>query len=303
MSKSALVIINPVAGQEEADHYEKEIKEILTTEYSKIDVKYTSEEGDATRFAKSGAEDAVDLVVALGGDGTVNEVVNGLAPLERPPLLGIIPMGTVNDLARSLNIPLDADDAIKLLIRGAKKAIDVGLVNDRYFTNFIIIGHAAKAIHEVESSEKSKLGSFAYFIEVAKKIAEDSTFQAKIEMDQENWEGELALLIIGLIDSLGGMKSILADVSRADGAFHLLLLKELNVSKVMNMTPAMLSGKISKSDNVDLFTSKEIKVSSLNQELVESDLDGEKGPELPIDLKIFPKHLNIITGLTSSTVK
>lgn len=297
MNKSAVVIINPVSGQEEAADHEEIIKEVLANEYSSIEVKHTKGEGDATRIASSAAEDDVELVVALGGDGTVNEVVNGLAPFDHPPLLGIIPMGTVNDLARSLNIPLNAPDAIKLLTNGSKKEIDVGLANDRYFTNFIIIGHAATAIHEVGSDEKSKLGSFAYFIEVAKKIADGETFQAKVEMPNGNWEGEAAILIIGLIDSLGGMDSILTDVELGDSDFHLLILKELTMTKVMSMTPAMFSGNIRNSENVDYFTSNEIKVSAKDDQVNGSDLDGEKGPELPINLSILPKHLTVLTGL------
>lgn len=297
MSKSAVVIINPTAGQEKAVDYEDEIKDILKKEYSSIEIKHTEGADDATRFARSAAEQAVNLVVALGGDGTVNEVVNGLAPFDHPPLLGIIPMGTVNDLARSLNIPLQAADAIKLLASGTEIKIDVGLANNRYFTNFIIIGHAATAIHEVSSDEKSKLGSFAYFIEVAKKIADDKKFQTKIKMENENWEGNVAILIIALIDSLGGMKSILPDVELGDGYFHLLALNELTMAKVMNMTPAMLSGSIIDSKNVDYFTSKEIKVSTVDNKAIDSDIDGEKGPQLPIELSILPKHLTILTGV------
>lgn len=297
MNKSALIIINPTAGQEEACNYEELIKAKLQESYSEIHIKYTEREGDATSFAKEAAEQRVNLVVALGGDGTVNETVNGLAPFDDPPVLGIIPMGTVNDLARSLNIPLQPEDAIELLVNGVEKKVDVGLAENRYFTNFLIIGNASKAIHEVDSNEKSKLGSFAYFIEVAKKIAKDETFRAKVEMPEDSWQGEAAIVIIGLIDSLGGIDSILTDTKLGDGMFHILVIKEFNLSKLLNMTPDMLKGKIKNSNNVESFTSSQVKVTALNQSIEHSDIDGEKGPKLPIEVKIFPRHLTIRTGL------
>lgn len=299
MKKSSMIIINPVAGKEDAEKYEDMIKKTVETKYDNILVKYTEGEGDASKFAKAAAKDNFDLIISVGGDGTVNETVNGLAEFEHPPILGIIPMGTVNDLARALNIPLEPEKAVELLVTGIEKKIDIGIVNNRTFTNILGVGKATKAIHDVNSDDKAKLGSLAYAISIAKEIIGDDIFPVKLEMDEEDWEGDVSVIIVGLIDSLGGFKFPLVDVEVGDGMFHIFAIKRLNVSKLIKMAPSLTLGKIKNSENVKYFKSKKIKIKALNNNKYESDIDGEKGPELPLELKILPKHLGVISGMTS----
>lgn len=295
MEKFAMVIINPSSGKEEAKKYEKEIKESLKEEYENVTVKHTSGEGDATKFAKRAGEEKFDLVVALGGDGTVNETVNGLASFENPPNLGIVPLGTVNDLSKALNIPQDPKQAIKLLISGKQMEIDVGLANERYFTNILGIGRAAKAIHDVDSEEKSNLGALAYAIAIGKEALKDDIFSVEIQTDTENWEGDVSVILIALIDSLGGLKFILPDKEVGDGIFHIFAIKRLNVSQLMKMGSSLVLEDIKQSENVKYFKSKNVSIEALDGYNHGSDLDGEKGPELPINLKIYSNHLTVIS--------
>lgn len=294
MKKSAMVIINPTSGKEQAPNYEEILKKTLKEQYSNVVIQHTKDEGDATRFAKEAGQEQYDLVVSLGGDGTVNETVNGLAGFDHPPVLGIIPMGTVNDLARSLNIPMDPEKAIELLIKGQQKTVDIGQVNGRYFTNVLGIGNATKAVHDVEIKEKSKLGVLAYIKAIANEILEDYVFPIKLDMDDQSWEGDVAVVLVALIDSLGGNKSVFSDVEKGDGHFHIFAIKRLNFSKLVNMAPALLSGAIEKSENVEYFVSKTINIKALNNQKQESDIDGEKGPDLPLELKVLPRRLTVI---------
>ena len=295
MGKSAMVIINPSSGKEEAGEYEKEIRESLKERYENVTVKHTSGEGDATKFAKKAGEEKFDLVVALGGDGTVNETVNGLASFENPPKLGIVPMGTVNDLSKALNIPGNPNKAIELLTSGREKKIDVGIANERYFTNILGIGRAAKAIHEVDSEEKSKLGAIAYGIAIGKETLKDDVFSVEIKTDDGEWEGDVSVIIIALIDSLGGLKSVLPEKVIGDGVFHVLAIKRLNISELMNMGSSLVFEDIKESDNVNYFKSKNVSIKALDEYNHGSDVDGEEGPDLPIDLKIYPHHLTVIS--------
>ncbi|MDR4200793.1 YegS/Rv2252/BmrU family lipid kinase, partial [Bacillus altitudinis] len=121
--------------------------------------------GDATQAAENAAQRDFDLIVAAGGDGTINEVVNGLAPLEKRPKLGIIPVGTTNDFARALGIPregvLKATDAI---IDGVAKPLDIGKVNGHYFINIAGGGRLTELTYEVPSKLKTMLGQLAYYL-------------------------------------------------------------------------------------------------------------------------------------------
>ena len=297
MKKSALVIINPSSGKEQATEYEELIKETIQDTYSQITVKYTEGEGDATCFAKEAAESNYDLVVSLGGDGTVNETVNGLAPFTNPPKLGIIPMGTVNDLAHSLNVPMKPDDAIKLLVSGTETKIDIGVANDTiYFTNILGIGSAAKAIHQVDSAEKSKLGSLAYLKAIGKEVLDDQPFPIKFVMEESTWEGDVSVVLISLIDSLGGIKTIVNEVEIGDGNFHIFTFKHLNLTELAKMTPSIVMGNLKESENVHYFKTRQVNITTSADETLESDIDGEQGPNLPLDLKVLPQHITIISN-------
>jgi len=297
MEKSAVIIINPSSGREKALEYEEKIKSTIKIDYPNLSVKYTEGEGDATRFAGDAGENRIDLVVSVGGDGTVNEIVNGLAGFENPPILGIIPLGTVNDFARSFNIPFQPEEAIELLIKGVQKKADIGIANDKYFTNILGVGNPVEAVHNVDSDEKLKIGSLAYVKAIASEMLDDTIFPIRLEMDEIDWEGNVAVLLVALIDSLGGMKFILSDVDKGDGNFHIFAIEKLNIPELINMAPSLILGDISNSENVKYFKSKNLKIRTLNHDYRESDIDGEKGPELPLELKVLPKHLTIISGI------
>lgn len=295
MRKSAMIIINPSAGKEKAASYEDVVKKELGNKYTDIVVKYTKGEGDATKFAVNAAKNKFDLVVSLGGDGTVNETVNGLVRFDIPPRLGIIPLGTVNMLARVLNIPTNANKAIELLSNDYYKEIDVGLANDKYFTNVLAIGEAAKAVYDVDVEEKTKFGFIAYIRAVVEKIMDDDIFPVKLKMDTEEWEGKVAVVVIGLLDSLIGFKSLLSNDDINNGIMHVVAIKSLNIPKLIGMTPALALGKMKDSDNFEYFQTKTLEVETLSNVKQMSNIDGDEGPELPIKIKVLPRHLKIIS--------
>lgn len=294
MKKSAMIIINPTAGKETAASYEEKVKEELELIYNSVLVKHTEGEGDAAKFAREGCEEKVDLVVCLGGDGTVNETVNGLASFENPPLLGIIPLGTVNNLAKALNIPVEPESSIELLKSENYKKIDVGLVNGKYFTNTLGIGPAATAIYDVDIEEKTKFGPLAYVMAVGKEILKDDIFPVRLEMDQETWEGEIAVIIIALLDSVGGLKSVLEDVEIGDGKMHIFAIKSLNVSKLIGLTPSLVFGSITDSKNVEYFQTNKLKLDTLDNNKYKSNIDGDEGPKLPLEIRILPRRIRVI---------
>ena len=156
--KKCMVIINPSSGKEKASEYEKKI--IGQLHNYEVIVKETEGEKDATRFAKMACDEQYDAVILVGGDGTLNEGINGIAEQPHRPVVGVVPLGTVNDFARALDISLDPDEAIALLGGKTTKA-DIGKVNDHYFTNVIAIGLLAEAVGDVSVEQKTSLGSLA----------------------------------------------------------------------------------------------------------------------------------------------
>lgn len=294
MEKSVMIIINPSAGKEEAVSYGERVREELKHNYTKLIERHTKGEGDAEEFACEACEGGFDLVVCLG-DGTVNETVNGLAGFQKRPLLGIIPLGTVNNLAGALNIPDEPEKAIELLKSEHYKEIDVGLVNGKYFTNSLGIGNVARAVYDVEVEEKTKLGTIAYVKAVGKKILKDDVFSVRLEMDEETWEGEIAVIIITLLDSIGGFKSIAPEVGIGDGKMHVFVVRNLNLSKLIAITPYLVTGSISDSQNIEYFQTENIKIKTPDGNQYKCNMDGDEGPKLPLEIKVLPRHLRVIS--------
>ena len=296
MGKSAMVIINPSSGKEKAAEYEDRIKEVLQANYDEIEIQHTEGKGDATRFAQDAGRRGFDLVVSLGCDGTVNETINGLATQDNPPTLGIIPMGTVNDFARAMGIPLVPEEAIDFLGSAEARRVDIGKVNDHYFSNIVAVGNIAEAIHNVESEEKSRFGPFAYLIASVKELADGSTFEVDLEIDGKNWTGEVSQLAIALTSSLGGFNIVFPDAKIDDGLLHGMAIKKLDLAEAVKLTPTIIAGQLSESDNVEYFTAKTVIVKEGAESKIGSDIDGEQGPKLPLEIKVMPGHLKVLSG-------
>jgi lipid kinase YegS len=179
--------------------------------------------GDATNFAYHGASEGVDAVVALGGDGTVNEVVNGLASHDVP--LGIIPLGTANDFARQVGIPLDPDAAMRLVLERSPMRIDVGELNGRRFLNVSTAGIGAEATAETPPEAKEALGALAYAITGARKLAELQPIAARITGPGFELETTFLVLAVGNGRSTGGGTLLTPGASLTDGLLDLCVVE------------------------------------------------------------------------------
>ena len=150
-----LIIINPVSGGGAARRYALDLQWKLSTLFETIEIKFTRGEGDATRFAKNACERGFDAVFCMGGDGTVNETVNGIAQGEFSCTFGFIPVGTVNDMSRALGIHQNPTQAIRRIDINETRTIDIGRCNDRYFCNNIAAGVIPKVVDEVTPRKKA----------------------------------------------------------------------------------------------------------------------------------------------------
>ncbi len=294
MTKKALIILNPSSGKNRAKEYEGQIVQILKQEYDQVQVEYTKGAGDGTKLAGMACDENYDLVVSMGGDGTVNEVINGLALKESRPPYGIIPLGTVNDLSKALNISQDPEEAMKMMLTGTMKAIDIGKVNDHYFGNVAAVGRVPEAIHEVSGEEKSRLGPLAYYIKGVQRILEKETFSVRLSFDEVEWEGEIAAIIMGLTKSLGVFKKVFPKAEVDDGLLHVMILRDFSLIETLKMTPNLLTENLEDSENIIYMTVKKIRVEAMGEKEYTSDIDGDEGPDLPLDVEVLPKFLRVL---------
>ncbi|MDC9229141.1 YegS/Rv2252/BmrU family lipid kinase, partial [Clostridioides difficile] len=151
------------------------------------------------------AEEAVrnrfDLVVAAGGDGTINEVINGIAEKEYRPKVGIIPTGTTNDFARALHVPRDVIKATKIIAAGQSVAMDIGKANETYFINIGGRGRLTELTYDVPSRLKTMLGQLAYYLKGIEMLPSLKATKVKVEYDQGVFEEEVMFFLLGLTNS------------------------------------------------------------------------------------------------------
>ncbi|WP_347551056.1 diacylglycerol kinase family protein [Pseudalkalibacillus hwajinpoensis] len=289
--KQAMLIINPSSGKEQAMDFENETVSILEKNHVDVTVKYTEKEGDAIRFASAACENHFDTVVAMGGDGTINEAVNGLAKEVERPDFGFIPLGTVNDFARALGIPMQPKKALEVLSQQHTKPVDIGKINDRYFMNVLAVGAIAEAVYDVSPEQKSKFGPLAYMIEGARALKDKAPFDLTVTYDGKVWDGEAYLMLVALTNSVGGIEKFAEQAEVNDGYFHVFILKELSLPQVFKIIPDLFSGKLQGNAQVEYFPVANLKVES-EQKLV-VNIDGDEGVPIPFEAKVLHNELNI----------
>lgn len=288
----AMIIVNPSSGKEEALEHLRNVEEMLQTKGYEVTVNETAKELDATHFCISACKASYDLVVSIGGDGTLHETINGLIDQDHHPKLGVIPLGTVNDFARALQIPLLPEKAIQTLNSSSTKKVDLGRINEQLFANVVAVGSLAESLSSVTSEEKSKLGAVAYLKEGIKGLVDNPAHPLVIRHDGLTWEGDSPLFLAALTSSVGGFENLAPDAAVDDGLIHCFIIKDLNILNTITVSISLLLGNLKEHKDVIYFTAKQVSVSSM--EPVRTNVDGEEGPSLPIELRVIPRHIQVI---------
>ncbi|HAQ07805.1 MAG TPA: sphingosine kinase [Bacillus bacterium] len=294
--KKAIIIVNPSSGKEKARDYAEKTENILSNQYSDIVTRLTESEGDAASFAREACQEGVTAVIVMGGDGTVNEAINGISDQTHRPRLGIVPLGTINDFARALDIPLEPYEAISILKTQSTKSVDIGKINDAYFANVLAVGALAEASYNVTAEQKTRFGPLAYFMESAKSFLGTETIQLRVEHEKGSWEGESFLLLAALTNSVGGFETLAPDAEVNDGKLHVFIVKQFSFPKIAKIIPSLLKGDLKESEEVEYVLTSFLNVSSTTDHMV--NIDGEEGQPLPFSANVLPGHLNVFVPET-----
>lgn len=290
--KKALLVVNPSSGGERAPEFRDLAQAKLEEFFDQVHIKETQKGGDACQFAKEAAREGFDSVFVMGGDGTVNEGISGLAKEEYRPNFGFFPLGTVNDLARALGIPLDPAQAIKQFDPNRKRPLDIGQVNDSYFMNVVAISAIPQAINNVDPDEKTRYGKMAYFINGFKELINNQRYKFQIQLDGETKEIASTTILIGLTNSIGGFETLLPNAKVDDGLLHLLYLKDSHFLDTVSAIPQLMGGVTEGSNSLGYETFKEGEIKLLDGNL-QINIDGDEGDSLPIRISVLPSHLSV----------
>ncbi len=287
-----MVIYNPSSGKEEARKYKDRTLEVLQSiGYTTVE-KETRQKDDATAFAVSACNEQYDFLVALGGDGTISEVINGLAQQPYRPLFTFIPLGTVNDFARAVGIPLEPSLAIEALKMDNIEYVDIGKIGDKYFINVVAIGDIASNIAETTIEQKTKYGSLAYLMSGAKALINHEEVEMVIQHDQGVWRGKTILVLVALTNSVGGFKNLVNSAKINDGKLHVFVIKQSSIVSLARLGAKLVLGNLGEDEEVESFTTKSLRIEA-DRELF-CNVDGEQGSCTPLDIEVYTKYLKML---------
>lgn len=242
MSQSLVVVVRPHASAEQMDALRDAVK-MLRAAGHEVSARVTFEEGDGERFAREAADAGVDVVVAAGGDGTINEVVNGLGGALRRPRFAVVPLGTANDFAVGLGVPPETADAMRVAVEGRARRVDLPSVNDRYFINVSTGGFGAEATEQAAAESKRMLGAWAYVVTGARQFVDLKPVAGVFEADGRILsEGDFLLFAVGNARQTGGGSMLTPRAELDDGRLDLLVVRAVPRLDFLSMLPDLRAG-------------------------------------------------------------
>lgn len=295
--KKMFFVYNPNAGKGAIKPHLSDILEKFSKAGYEIRILPTKKAKEATR-AVAELKDSVDMICCSGGDGTLNEVVNGLMQREDKDItIGYIPAGTTNDFARSLNISLDMLWAAERILYGKSFACDIGRFNDRYFTYVAAFGLFTDVSYDTDQMLKNMLGHTAYVIEALKKLADIKSYHMRITFDGHTIDDNFVIGLISSCKSIGGFKSPALDSSMDDGYFEITLIKESQMGmSLQDLITNLAAGDVSINNSEQIITRKAsyLKIESFDK--VAWSIDGEYGgnPSI-VEIENLNKAIRIMT--------
>lgn len=295
MKKQVLLLYNPKSGNRQIiSELDNIIEKVQRLGYE-ITIHRSSEKGDITQYIIEKVKvSQVDLILVSGGDGTINECVTGIMQKGLDIPLGILPLGTANDLAVGLEITGNIEELLEHIEYGIPKRIDVGKINEQYFINIAAIGLFSGVSHTIDKELKKKFGKFAYYMEALKQVSNFKSLEVRLEYDSNEIISKYTLILILNGTGAGGFKRLAKKASLEDGMLDIICIKEVPVYKVPELFLNIINGKYENNEYVDYIQTDRIGITSIQPCEQKIDIDGEIGPKLPIDIEIISKAITVL---------
>ena len=273
MNKKLLLILNPTSGQKKANRYIINIVSLFTAAGYDCTLHVTRYSGDAAEYVRGNAE-YFSMIVCVGGDGTLNEVITGLIDCGSNIPIGYIPSGSTNDFANSLGLSKNVMQAARDILKGVPRPYDVGCFNGRCFSYIASFGAFTKVSYDTPQTLKNSFGHFAYVMESIKEIPELKPIHAKVTANGETYEDDYIFGSISNSTSVAGLLTLDPElVNLSDGLLEVLLVKNPeNTMDLSNIAVALTMNKYD-NDTVRFFSAGKIEIEISPD--VDWTLDGE----------------------------
>lgn len=303
MRKRARIIYNPSSGREMVKRDLPDIMQVYENAgYETSAFQTTPEPYSAQKEAARCSEEGFDLIIAAGGDGTVHEVISGIAEKEHRPTLAVIPAGTTNDYARALKIPRNnLISAARLIEKQTSIFMDIGKVIKNgtidYFMNIGAMGSMVQVTFDVTPQLKTVFGYLAYVIKGAELLPSVRAVPVKIDYEGGSYEGDTTLIFIALSSTVGGFSNIVPNKVLGDGKFSLIIVKKANPFELMQLARKLLTdGSHLNSPLVIHKQTDFVDIKVENSSPIMINLDGEYGGDAPVRFENLNHHIEVVAN-------
>lgn len=298
MKKKLLLIVNPHAGRGAIKSHALDIIDVFVRAGYQVICCTTQRSGDPTEIIREMGE-GVDRVVCCGGDGTVNEALNGLMGLKKRPELGIIPVGVANDYAYSLSIPSHAVKAARIAAEGHPFHIDIGSFNGRYFTYVAAFGLFTDVTYQTSQQLKNALGGLAYGLAAARRMTAIKSYHLCVEHDGGYVEDNFLVGMFSNSISVAGLRTAHRQALLDDGALEIALIRmPTSMEQVQDIADVLLNTESISTLKSDFLTFiRTTKVTVTSAEPMTWTIDGENGgSHTSVGIGVEPRAVTVIAG-------
>ncbi len=245
-------------------------------------------------------QEEYDKIIAAGGDGTINVVVNAMMRSGCELPLAILPAGTANDYAHYFNIPTDLDKMLEIAVGDNFIQADIGRCNQRYFVNVAAIGSVIDVSQKTDSNMKNALGILAYYLKGLSELRTLRPVKVTITANGRSFKESIFFMVVLNGNSAGGFRKLGVNSSINDGVFDVIIFKETKFAEIPLLVFDVLQGRHAENDHVLYFQTSRIRIESKEQ--ISTDVDGEIGEPLPLDIEIVPKRIRINVSSVEQTL-
>jgi diacylglycerol kinase (ATP) len=288
--KKYILLYNPLSGKASF----KNKLDTVINKFQKRDaliIPYrTSSKNDTRKFISAiNEQNDLDGIIVSGGDGTIHEVINSLIKENVDLPIGLIPNGTSNDFATYLNIDQNISRCADMITNGKVRNVDIGKANDKYFINVASAGLMTSVAHSVDTVFKNTLGKMAYYIKGIGELPNLKPIRMKINADGNIIEDDIFLFLVMNSRTVGSFPNLAPDAKIDDGKLDMLIVSKCNMPEVMTLFIGLIKGDHTNHKNIRYFQAKDISIEC--DEKLESDLDGELGPNLPLNISTITNKI------------
>ncbi|MBO8126291.1 MAG: diacylglycerol kinase family lipid kinase [Firmicutes bacterium] len=286
------VIVNPVAGRNRGRKVWSRIQKELHRQGLIFTTAFTEYAGHARELAAKAVASGFDTVVAVGGDGTLTEVLNGIAGSGSK--LGLIPVGSGNDFARSVSIPTEIESAVQVLADGDSISVDLGQVGETYFINVAGVGFDAQVASTMAMKARWLKGTTAYIYSVLRCLLTFRPVDIRLSLDGKVRELDTLLVVVANGRYFGGGMYVAPTAEVDDGFFDVVVVEHLSVPAFLRAFPSVFQGKHLSHPRIKVYRARQVRVEPVHEQDVPAQAEGNFIGYAPKEFRIVPGAQEVI---------